>query len=335
MPFNGSGLFTQIYNWVTDKNNAVLVTASRFQSTYDDMATALSNCMTRDGQSPPTADIPMGAKKLTGLAAGVAATDAANVGQVAALANAQIFYDAGNSGVALSIDWTNGQHQQFTLTNNATVTLGNGVLVGWHTLRRLQDATGGRTLAWGGAAYSANRWAGNQTAPVMSPVASSVELIMLFWDGSTWSQFRLGTNQRRSNYSMAAINTGTQSIGAGVTAKVLLDSATDPYSEWGVGTGLFTAKVAGLYRLDFNITFLLNASNNDIFVVPQIAGNANIFEQFFLNAQSGHIFSMSGSLTHNMAAGDTAFVEVTNFTAAGLTLQIGCAIQVTRIGDAQ
>jgi hypothetical protein len=82
MPYNGSGIFNQIYNWVTDKANGVLVTAGRFQATYDDMAQALSNGMTRDGQSPALADIPMGGFKITGMAAGVSANDAVNRGQL-------------------------------------------------------------------------------------------------------------------------------------------------------------------------------------------------------------------------------------------------------------
>jgi len=81
MPFNGSGIFNRVYNWVTDKANSVLVTASRMDGEDDGFATGLSNCMTRDGQSPPTANIPMGGFKLTGLADGTVATDSMAYGQ--------------------------------------------------------------------------------------------------------------------------------------------------------------------------------------------------------------------------------------------------------------
>lgn len=82
MPYNGVGVFTRIYSWVTDQASGVLVRADRMDTDTNDIATGLSNCMTRDGQSPPTAPIPMGSQKLTGLANGVAATDAVNYGQV-------------------------------------------------------------------------------------------------------------------------------------------------------------------------------------------------------------------------------------------------------------
>lgn len=52
MPFNGAGVFTRIYNWVTDQANGIYVQADRMDTDTDDIATALSNCVTRDGQTP-------------------------------------------------------------------------------------------------------------------------------------------------------------------------------------------------------------------------------------------------------------------------------------------
>ena len=86
MPFNGSGSFSPY----TPGNPAVsgtTISSTAFNNTVTDFATGLSNAMTRDGQSPATANIPMGGKKITGLGDGSAATDAATVGQtVTALA---------------------------------------------------------------------------------------------------------------------------------------------------------------------------------------------------------------------------------------------------------
>ena len=82
MAFNGTGTFNRIYSWVTDQANGILVRADRMDTDTNDIANGLSNCMTRDGQSPPTAPIPMGAQKLTGLANGTAPQDATTVLQV-------------------------------------------------------------------------------------------------------------------------------------------------------------------------------------------------------------------------------------------------------------
>lgn len=82
MPYNGVGIFTRVYSWVSDAANGLFIDATRTDTDSDDIANGLSNCVTRDGQSPPTADIPMGGFKLTGLASGAVATDAVNYGQV-------------------------------------------------------------------------------------------------------------------------------------------------------------------------------------------------------------------------------------------------------------
>jgi hypothetical protein len=84
MAFNGTGTFNRLYSWVVDATNGLFVSSTRMDAEMDGMATAFNNCMTRDGQSPATANIPMGSNRITGLANGVAPTDAAAVGQVRA-----------------------------------------------------------------------------------------------------------------------------------------------------------------------------------------------------------------------------------------------------------
>jgi len=82
MAFNGTGTFSRLYNWVTDKVNAIPITASRFDAELDGMATGLSQCITKDGQTTITANIPFNSNKITGLGNGTARTDVINVGQV-------------------------------------------------------------------------------------------------------------------------------------------------------------------------------------------------------------------------------------------------------------
>lgn len=82
MAFNGSGTFTRIYNWVVDKANGINITASRMDTEFDGIATGLSTCITKDGQTTITANIPFANYKITGLGNGTARSDAINVGQV-------------------------------------------------------------------------------------------------------------------------------------------------------------------------------------------------------------------------------------------------------------
>lgn len=86
MPFNSGGVFSRLYNWVTDATNGIPMTASRFDADANDMAAGLSNCVTRNGQSPLTANLPMGGFKLTGLTAGTSQGDSVNFGQLSGAA---------------------------------------------------------------------------------------------------------------------------------------------------------------------------------------------------------------------------------------------------------
>ncbi len=83
--FNGTGTYVREYGvggWVIDKGNSVPITASRMDTEMDAMATALSTCITKDGQTTITANLPMNSKKFTGLAVGSARTDSITLGQV-------------------------------------------------------------------------------------------------------------------------------------------------------------------------------------------------------------------------------------------------------------
>lgn len=74
MPFNGTGTFSLVAgNPVVTGTN---ISSTVQNNTMSDVATALTNCVTRDGQSPATSNIPMGGFKLTGLAAATTAGDA-------------------------------------------------------------------------------------------------------------------------------------------------------------------------------------------------------------------------------------------------------------------
>lgn len=82
MPFNGSGVFNLSYNWNDDKTAGIKITASRMQAQDADMASGLTKALTKDGQTVPTADLPMGGYKHTGVANGAARNQYPSVAQV-------------------------------------------------------------------------------------------------------------------------------------------------------------------------------------------------------------------------------------------------------------
>lgn len=90
MAFNGSGTFQRLFSWVSDAANSIPITASRMDSECDGFAAGLSNCLTRDGQSTPSANIPMGGFKLTGVGDPVSPQDASTKAYADALSNGSV-----------------------------------------------------------------------------------------------------------------------------------------------------------------------------------------------------------------------------------------------------
>jgi len=80
--FNGTGTYVRSYNWQVDKINGVKIRADRMDTEMDGFALGLSTCVTHDGQSPATANLPMGGFKHTGVADGTTRDQYASVGQV-------------------------------------------------------------------------------------------------------------------------------------------------------------------------------------------------------------------------------------------------------------
>jgi hypothetical protein len=78
VPFNGSGSFTRVHSWETDRNNGVKIEAERMDDEDDGIATGLSNVICKDGQSTPTADIGFGGFKVRNVGDAANATDAVN-----------------------------------------------------------------------------------------------------------------------------------------------------------------------------------------------------------------------------------------------------------------
>jgi hypothetical protein len=81
MSYNGSGVFVINSTGQPVVTNTV-ISSTAFNALTADLATGLTTAMTKDGQTTATANIPMGTFKFTGLGAGSAGTDSANVSQV-------------------------------------------------------------------------------------------------------------------------------------------------------------------------------------------------------------------------------------------------------------
>lgn len=77
MSYNGNGVFN-INTAGQPVVAGTIISATAFNALTTDLANGLTTCLTKDGQTTPTANIPMGGFRITGLGAAVATTDAVN-----------------------------------------------------------------------------------------------------------------------------------------------------------------------------------------------------------------------------------------------------------------
>lgn len=81
MPYNGSGVFSLVAG--NPVVTGTVISSTVQNNTMSDIANnGLTNCLTKDGQQTPTADIPMGGFHITGLAAATTRDEAVNAGQI-------------------------------------------------------------------------------------------------------------------------------------------------------------------------------------------------------------------------------------------------------------
>lgn len=81
MPW-AAGTYSLPRDWVNDKNSSVAPSAANFKQQDDDIATGLNNCLTRDGQGKPSANLDINTYRLTNIGAATARTDASQAAQV-------------------------------------------------------------------------------------------------------------------------------------------------------------------------------------------------------------------------------------------------------------
>ena len=81
MSYNGSGTFV-INSAGTPYVSGTVISSTAANALNSDLATGLSTAICKDGQTTPTANIPLGGFKITNLGAGTVASDAARLSQV-------------------------------------------------------------------------------------------------------------------------------------------------------------------------------------------------------------------------------------------------------------
>lgn len=128
MAFNGSGVHNRVHDWTQDLTNTIPVTASRMDAEHDDISTALSSVICRDGQSTTTARIPFGA----GLSAAAGATSSVAYAQTNDL-NTGMYFPATDQwglvagGTAVAVGTASGVAVTGAFSTTGAVTLSDAL----------------------------------------------------------------------------------------------------------------------------------------------------------------------------------------------------------------
>lgn len=77
MPFDSNGTYNRIRSWVSDAAASIPIRSDYHDDHDGDMASALSQVITKDGRTQPTANIPLNNKKITNLGEPTGPSDAA------------------------------------------------------------------------------------------------------------------------------------------------------------------------------------------------------------------------------------------------------------------
>jgi hypothetical protein len=96
MPRNGSGTYTKPAG--TTAVSGTTIESAKYNKLQDDVATALTNSVARDGQSPMTGNLPMGGNKITNVGRPSADKDVA-VYEIGTVTPTLTFFTAGDLAV--------------------------------------------------------------------------------------------------------------------------------------------------------------------------------------------------------------------------------------------
>ena len=168
MAFNGSGQF----NIDSTGQPAVatnLITAAIHNALTADIATGLSNCITKDGQTTVTADIPFNTKKLTGIGAATARTDAASLATI-------------QDGTGVYVGTVGGTADVITLTPSPAIT----AYVAGQTFQFLASGTNTTNVTVAVSGLAAKAITKNGTTALVAGDLVSGDLVAITYDGTRY-----------------------------------------------------------------------------------------------------------------------------------------------------
>ena len=166
MPYNGSGSFSPPganYPAVSE----TLITAANRNAVDADFATGLTTALTKDGQTTPTANIPLGGYKLTGVGAATARTDAASLATI-------------QDGTGIYIATVGGTVDVITLTASPAIT----AYAAGQTFRFIAAGANTTTVTVNVSGLGAKALTKNGTTALAATDIKSGKIALVVYDGT-------------------------------------------------------------------------------------------------------------------------------------------------------
>ena len=171
MSFNGSGVFV-INTTGQPVVTGTVISSSTFNTLTADLATGLSTCLTKDGQSTPTANIKLGGYKLTNVGAPTTAGDALSFGAAATISTATISTATITTAAITTLTLTNVLGTVYGGTGLTAFTSGGAV----YATSTSALTTGTLPVASGGTGLTSPSTSGNVLTSTGSAWVSSAPL---------------------------------------------------------------------------------------------------------------------------------------------------------------
>lgn len=303
MSFNGSGTFN-INTAGQPVVTGTVISSSVFNALTADLATGLSTCITKDGQTTVTANIPMNSFKFTGLAAGTAATDSVRLGQLQAGAATLITVTgtntyAGTMTPALSA-YAAGNTFSFLVPNTNTTSCTLNI-----------DGLGAKSITRDGT-----------TALVAGDLVANSEVVVVY-DGT---QFQVLNSNSKTNFNLSGTLTvaGNTTLSGGTANQVQYLNASKVLSGSANLTFDGTTLTANALTTSSTVTINGGTANG----VAYLNGSKVLTTGSALQFSGTYLQTLNGTGIQMQNAGATAnwFFETSGLNLSFTSAQNGAAI---------
>ena len=293
MSYNGAGVFT-INTTGQPVVTGTTISSTAFNTLTADLATGLTTALTKDGQSTPTANIKLGAFKITNLGAATLASDAARLDQIQGGGAFTFVTVAGTDNITGTTSptltaYATGNQFSFLVANTNTGAVTINV-----------DALGAKAITRTGT-----------TALVAGDMVAG-QAVEIIYDGT---QFQLVNGNSFTNLKVSGTLSGALTNATGLppsgvvgTAAILGANTFTAAQEWATGTAIASAATINLDTATGNRVHITGTTA--ITAVTLTRGPRTvIFDGILTLAHNATTNNLPGAVSITTAVGDRAIYE--------------------------